>query len=232
MAKTKYNCDQCSKEHEAYPSTKKGKNCFCSPECISLFQKESFKGSNNPNYRGVEIGNSFCECGNKKDYRAKKCSSCAKTSTPLGQPKKKSVTPELLEVIKNSKDHVEISNKTGLNRKTVSRILSENPDIDQSHLRERDRPNGYDIFTKHSKRNRNSKVRPTVIENNLIEYICHTCGLPPEWQGKPLSLDMDHINGDSKDDRLENLRFLCPNCHRQTETNGFNPMFHRKKVGD
>jgi 5-methylcytosine-specific restriction endonuclease McrA len=39
-----------------------------------------------------------------------------------------------------------------------------------------------------------------------------------EWLGKPLTLELDHVNGDNTDNRRENLRFLCPNCHSQTPT--------------
>lgn len=46
---------------------------------------------------------------------------------------------------------------------------------------------------------------------------CSVCGIS-EWQGKKLSLQIDHENGDKKDNRKENLRLLCPNCHSQTET--------------
>lgn len=60
-------------------------------------------------------------------------------------------------------------------------------------------------------------VRRRVLRDNLIEYKCAECGIT-EYNGKPISLQLDHINGVSNDHRLENLRWLCPNCHSQTET--------------
>jgi 5-methylcytosine-specific restriction endonuclease McrA len=51
------------------------------------------------------------------------------------------------------------------------------------------------------------------------DYRCSVCDLT-SWQNRPISLHLDHINGISDDNRLENLRFLCPNCHQQTDTWG------------
>lgn len=62
-------------------------------------------------------------------------------------------------------------------------------------------------------------LRRYLIRNSLIPYKCAICGTL-EWQGKTLSLELDHINGINNDNRLENLRFLCPNCHSQTTTYG------------
>jgi hypothetical protein len=61
-------------------------------------------------------------------------------------------------------------------------------------------------------------VRKYLRKYGLKEERCRDCGLTNEWNGKPLILQLEHISGDSTDDRLENLCWLCPNCHSQTET--------------
>jgi 5-methylcytosine-specific restriction endonuclease McrA len=52
----------------------------------------------------------------------------------------------------------------------------------------------------------------------LSPYACAACGNEGSWLGKPLTLQLDHANGEAEDHRLENLRWLCPNCHSQTRT--------------
>jgi ribosomal protein S27AE len=60
-------------------------------------------------------------------------------------------------------------------------------------------------------------VRLRLIASGLKNEECERCGVS-KWQGKPLSLELHHVNGDGYDNRLENLEILCPNCHSQTST--------------
>lgn len=54
--------------------------------------------------------------------------------------------------------------------------------------------------------------------NCLAPIRCALCDNAGQWQGRPLTLQLDHANGRYDDNRLENLRWLCPNCHSQTPT--------------
>lgn len=62
-----------------------------------------------------------------------------------------------------------------------------------------------------------SGLKKRLFREGLKEKVCELCGLT-EWRGRPISLHLDHINGINTDNRIENLRILCPNCHSQTET--------------
>lgn len=77
-----------------------------------------------------------------------------------------------------------------------------------------------DILIENSTYKNTSRLKERLIKENYLEYKCAICGNVGIWQDKPLTLQLDHINGNHQDNRLENLRLLCPNCHTQTETYG------------
>lgn len=62
------------------------------------------------------------------------------------------------------------------------------------------------------------RLKIRLVKEHKLEYCCAICCNKGEWQGKQLNLQLDHINEKHNDHRIENLRFLCPNCHSQTET--------------
>jgi len=77
--------------------------------------------------------------------------------------------------------------------------------------------NDYEVFVENSDYSRHS-LKKRIIKQNLMEYKCQCCGLGDKWNNEIISLQLDHINGINNDNRIENLRFLCPNCHSQQDT--------------
>jgi len=147
----------------------------------------------------------------------------------------------LNEAVKNSKSIRQVINKLGLkeaggNYQSIkNRILEYNIDMSHFHgqlwskgktfLTDKRIKSKYtyeDMFSSNSLISRD-RLKKFIINNNLIKLSCCECGNNGEWNNKHLTLELDHINGVSNDNRLENLRFLCPNCHSQT------PTFRRKK---
>ncbi|MEU2773995.1 HNH endonuclease signature motif containing protein [Streptomyces sp. NPDC007162] len=95
--------------------------------------------------------------------------------------------------------------------------------LGQAHSRGKSRPDKAkrpeDILVKHNgkRRTRTHLLRRALCRVGVPEA-CAECGVGSEWLGKPMTLEIDHINGDWSDDRQENLRLLCPNCHAITDT--------------
>lgn len=115
----------------------------------------------------------------------------------------------------------------GNNPKTINKYL-EFYNIDTSHfldkevqlnkLHFRNKINIEDILIENSTYTNNFYLKKRIIESKLLDYNCNICSEGPTWRGKTLVLQLDHINGINNDNRIENLRFLCPNCHSQTDT--------------
>lgn len=61
------------------------------------------------------------------------------------------------------------------------------------------------------------KLKLRLLKKGIKSNICENCGVD-SWDGKPLNMELDHIDGNRTNHKLSNLRMVCPNCHSQTET--------------
>ena len=65
---------------------------------------------------------------------------------------------------------------------------------------------------------RSDHLKTRLLANGMLRNECYCCGQLPFWNNKTLILQMDHIDGNNRNQTLQNLRMLCPNCHSQTDT--------------
>lgn len=143
---------------------------------------------------------------------------------------------ELLEIISTSQTITECFNKLYVERDTSKpytgkefsyfKQVAQKHKIDISHFNQYNGIKNFvssqraDIATYFTKNNPHgtTALKRIVIREKLIPYVCSSCGLTNKWNGKELSLQLHHKDGDKTNNELTNLTFLCPNCHSQTDS--------------
>lgn len=139
---------------------------------------------------------------------------------------------QFIQAVKESLSYAEVIRKLGLkvagsNYDTVKRKIKE-LNLDTSHMTgkvwnvgERFKPIRKakplsEVLVVNSTWVNTNNLRKRLLKEGLKEYKCECCGCN-EWMGRPISLELHHINGIKSDLRLENLQLLCPNCHAFTD---------------
>lgn len=172
-----------------------------------------------------------CDCGNQKEVQTthltrNNIQSCGCLRETIPTFMNQISDSDFEDIVKESFNINEIINKAGFScvsgasqKIILDRIKKQNLDISHFKTSKNNKWKDKEIFVKNSLASQ-SVLRNHYQKGNYTEYKCSICGQKPFWNGKELTLTLDHINGDNKDDRLENLRWVCPNCDRQLDTFG------------
>ena len=127
----------------------------------------------------------------------------------------------IYETAKNTTTSIEAAQQLGIPYKTFVRIAKEMNIFKDAPKLQEETPLEEIIKGLHPNYG-STRLKQRLIDAKILEWKCSIieCGVS-EWMGKPITLELDHINGNNSDHRIENLRMLCPNCHSQTSTHRF-----------
>lgn len=132
----------------------------------------------------------------------------------------------LSHIIKSSNSNSDVLYNLGLNAigdniKTLKKYINEyGINIDHFNYDRKGNNRSYklsDILIQNSSYNR-GRLKDRLYKEGLKKRICELCGQDEMWKGKKISLILDHKNGINNDNRLENLRIVCPNCNAGLDT--------------
>lgn len=171
---------------------------------------------------------SIAECVGKGETTVRYWMAKFELKPNFSGPRKTWSDEEMKEAIATSFTISDVLNKVGLtvrpgNYPRIRKFIRDN-NLDISHMLGRKSGRGgtksrpiKDILVKNSDYSP-SALKKRLLKDGLLVNKCCICGQKEQWNKIPLVMVMDHINGDSRDNRIENLRMLCPNCNSQQDT--------------
>lgn len=151
-----------------------------------------------------------------------------------------------MKLVNESNSYSEVAKKLGLNhhfygnRQTVKKYI-EAFDISVKHfgnyrcgIKNNNKISLNEILVENSSYRDTRHIKEKLYKNGLKKRECELCGQDEEWKGKKMSLILDHINGINNDNRLENLRIVCPNCNATLDTHclGYNRLNKKDSILD
>jgi hypothetical protein len=150
---------------------------------------------------------------------------------------------EILEkIVNSSNNYSEVTKKLGLqpfhgNRETVKKYINLF-EISTKHFRLTSKNGGgsrkkielADILVENSLYVHTTNLKERLYKEGLKQRCCEICGQGENWMGNKISLILDHVNGVNNDNRIENLRIVCPNCNAALPTHGGKNVKHIDKI--
>lgn len=144
-------------------------------------------------------------------------------------PRESKYTDEqLTEAVANSTSYRQVlillgvagkgGNYAGVKKRITNLAIDISHFVGQAHRKNNHQPKrDIGLYLNNTIAIQSNRLKRKLFYENIKARRCESCD-NEWWMGKPIPLELDHINGDSNDNRLENLRVLCPNCHANTDT--------------
>ena len=135
---------------------------------------------------------------------------------------------EIIDILNNSKSFLEAIKKFGYQSISTGHYKQVKNELDNRNIEKPiyryygdfqkiNRKTSQELFVENSKSS-TGNIKKRIIGDNLLEYKCEKCGNTGQWKNEKLILQLEHKNGISNDNRVDNLEWMCPNCHSQTDT--------------
>lgn len=206
------HCRHCQQE-----ISPKKKNIFCNSSCAASYNnKISIKKKSQLNYcklcskllgKKYLIGRKYCE----------DCSKICRRGTAIANKKQ-----DILDWIAESSNKISNRDIAARLNVRISTWMKWNRQLEINYVGNQSKTD-IPVLTCDQVFRKGSLCSTKTLKNylfhfKLMENRCKLCNIIDLWNDQPISLHLDHINGDNSDNELTNLRLLCPNCHSQTDT--------------